>query len=96
MAEYDAALRKLTVTCEFEAYLEEAFRNRFVCGLCSKAIQRNLLPKPKFTLEVADHSSRRLKGQERHIKKVLGTPDKPTVMLQMRKVKPHPCRTQIQ
>ena len=87
IAEYDAALRKLAVTCEFEAYLEEALRDRFVCGLRNKAIQRRLLSEPKLTLakamelaqgmEAADHSSRRLKGQEQHIKKVIGTSGKP-------------------
>ena len=87
MAEYDASLRKLAVTCEFEAYLEEVLRDRFVCGLCSEAIQRRLLSEPKLTLvkdmelaqgmEAADHSSRRLKGQEQHIKKVIGTSIKP-------------------
>ena len=28
-------------------------------------------------MEAADHSSRRLKGQEQHIKKIIGSPDKP-------------------
>ena len=36
IAEYDAALRKLAVTCELEAYLEEALWDRFVCGLVTK------------------------------------------------------------
>ena len=53
IAEYDTALRKLAVTCEFEAYLEEALRDRFVCGLSSEAIQRRLLSEPKLTLAKA-------------------------------------------
>ena len=87
IAEYDAALRKLAVTCEFQAYLEEALRDRFVCGLRNEEIQRRLLSEPKRTLvktmelaqgmEAADYSSRRLTGQEQHIKKVIGTPVKP-------------------
>ena len=81
IAEYDAALRKLALTCEFEA------RDRFVCGLRNEAIQRRLLSEPKLTLakamelaqgmEAADFSSRRLKGQEQYIKKVIGTSAKP-------------------
>ncbi len=31
--EYDAALRKLATHCQFADYLEEALRDRFVCGL---------------------------------------------------------------
>ena len=111
MTEYDAALRKLAVTCEFEACLEEAIHDRLVRGLRGEAIQRRLLSEPKLTLakamelaqgiQAADHSSRRLKGQEQHIIKVTGTSGKqgkkqPTVMLQTRKIKPHPCGMQIQ
>jgi len=32
---YIAELRKLAKTCEFGAYLEEALRDKFVCGLAS-------------------------------------------------------------
>ena len=93
IAEYDAALRKLAVTCEFEAYLEEALWDRFICGLCNKAIQRRLLSEPKLTvtkamklaqrMEAADHSFRRLKGQEQQIKKDIGTSGKPQNSLQL-------------
>ena len=93
IAEYDVALRKLAVTCKFEAFLEEVLRDRFICGLCNKAIQRRLLYEPKLTLtkamepaqrmEAADHSFRRLKGQEQHIKKDIGTSDKPQNSLQL-------------
>ena len=82
---------QLTNGCLFSSVLldplEEALRDRFVCGLSSEAIQRRLLSEPKLTLakvmefaqgmEAADHDSRRLKGQEQHIKKVVGTPVKP-------------------
>ena len=78
MTEYDAALRKLAVTREFEAYLEEALRDRLVCGLRREAIQRRPWNSAQG-MEAADHdhSSRRLKRQEQHIKKVIGTPCKP-------------------
>ena len=81
MAEYDAALRKLAVMCEFKAYLEEGLPLR------SEAIQCWLFSEPKLTLakamelaqgmEATDHSSRRLKGQELHFKKVIVIPGKP-------------------
>ena len=40
VAEYVAELRQLTKHCEFGAYLDDAFRDRFVCGLRSKAIEK--------------------------------------------------------
>ena len=45
MAEYDAALRKLAVTCEFETYLEEALRDRFVCDFVAKPFNGGCYPR---------------------------------------------------
>ena len=41
VAEYVAGLRRLTRQCEFGAYLDDAFRDRFVCGLRSETIQNS-------------------------------------------------------
>ena len=80
IAEYDAALRKLAIHCKFETYLEEALRDRFVCGLCNEAMQRRLLAETDLTLtkameltqsmEAADHNSRAFKATEPTIKKI--------------------------
>ena len=43
VSQYMAELRKLSEHCDFRDYLEEALRDRLVCGLRSKAIQRRLL-----------------------------------------------------
>ena len=43
IADYDASLRKLASQCKFGDSLEEALRDRFVCGLRHEAIQRRLL-----------------------------------------------------
>ena len=43
VAQYVAALRKLTEHCDFKDYLDEALRDRLVCGLRSEVIQRKLL-----------------------------------------------------
>ena len=42
ISDYVAELRK---DCEFEGYLEEALRDRFVCGLRNEATQKRLLTK---------------------------------------------------
>ena len=36
IAQCMAELRKLATLCEFAGYLEEALRNRFVCGIATK------------------------------------------------------------
>ena len=51
MAEYDAALRKLAVHCEFGNTLLDTLRDRFVCGLRHDAIQRRLLSEKGLTYQ---------------------------------------------
>ena len=43
VTEYEAALQNLATHCEFEGYLEQALRDRFVCGIRNEAIRRHLL-----------------------------------------------------
>ena len=49
VAQFIAELRRLARYCEFKTFLNEALRDRFVCGLSSKAIQNSLLKKPEGT-----------------------------------------------
>ncbi|CAC5424362.1 Uncharacterized protein K02A2.6 [Mytilus coruscus] len=51
--DYLANLRKLADTCQFNAFLEEALRDRLVCGLYSKTIQRKLLSESELDLKKA-------------------------------------------
>ena len=53
IAQYVAELRRLTEHCEFNAYLEEALRDRLVCGLRNETIQRKLLTEAKLDLKKA-------------------------------------------
>ena len=53
VAQYVAELRKLSVHCQFDAYLEEALRDRFVCGLRSETVQKKLLVKDDLTFQEA-------------------------------------------
>ena len=53
VAQFIAELRRLARHCEFKTFLEEALRDRFVCGLGSKAIQNCLLNKKELTLQKA-------------------------------------------
>ena len=51
--QYLAQLRKLTEHCEFRDNLEEALRDRLVCGMLSVPIQKRLLAEKDLTLQKA-------------------------------------------
>ena len=80
IATYVVELRRLASKCEFKAYLEEALRDRLVCGLLSETIQRALLAEADFTLqraievaqsmEAAHKNAQSLKGAEFPVHKV--------------------------
>ena len=53
VVQFIAELWRLVRYCEFKTFLEEALRDRFVCGLGSKAIQNCLLNKKELTLQKA-------------------------------------------
>ena len=50
---YVAELRRLATNCEFGAYLEEALRDRFVCGLKNEGTQKWLLSEADLTFQKA-------------------------------------------
>ena len=51
--DYVVTLKKLSMDCDFGAFLPEALRDRLVCGLRSETIQRKLLAEEKLTFEQA-------------------------------------------
>ena len=53
MASFSVALRHLSSSCEFGAFLPEALRDQFVCGLSNQGIQRKLLAEANLTLDRA-------------------------------------------
>lgn len=53
VANYVAALRKLSVHCRFGDFLDDALRDRFVCGLRSEAMQKKLLIETDLTFKRA-------------------------------------------
>ncbi len=50
IAEYLAALRQAALHCNFDAFLDEALRDRLVGGLRTEAIQKRLLSETDLTL----------------------------------------------
>jgi len=49
VADYEAELRRLATHCDFGEYLDQALRDRLVCGLRSEATQKHLLSKSDLT-----------------------------------------------
>lgn len=72
VSQYIAELRKLSEFCEFGEFLNQALRDRLVCGLSSVATQRKLLAEDKLDLkkamdvaismELAENEARKLKA----------------------------------
>ena len=65
-AEFEAALRKLSLHCEFETHLEEALRDRFVCGLKNEAVQKRLLGEADHTLVRAVTTAQSMEAADRN------------------------------
>ena len=80
VAMYVAELRRLATHCAFEAYLEEALRDRLVCGLRSESTQKRLLSEADLTLaraveiaqsmEAAHKNAQALKGPELPVRRL--------------------------
>ena len=75
IVDYVAELRRLASLCQFEAYLDKALCDCFVCGILSEATQRILLSQEKLTFataiqealtrEKAEKNAKELKERER-------------------------------
>ena len=57
LAEYLTNLRKFAETCGFKTFLDEALRDRYVCGMRSDAIRKRLLIEKDLTLAKANEVS---------------------------------------
>ena len=74
---FQANLRRLSIRCEFGDFLDQAIRDRFMCGVKSDTIQKKLLAEDGLTaaraleiaqsIEAADKNARELKANERSI-----------------------------
>ena len=72
IADFVADLRRLSIKCEFGDFLDQALRDRFVCGVRSEGLQKKLLTEADLTIkraqeitqsmESADLNSKDLKG----------------------------------
>ena len=73
IAEFVAELRKLSTHCSFkDSQLEEALRDRLVCGLRSVATQRRLLTEAKLTFADALKTAQGMEAAERNAQTLIG------------------------
>ena len=67
VAQFEAALRKLASTCEFELFLNQALRDQIVCGIRSESTQKKLLCVDRTfeqAVQTAIAESRAIHGRE--------------------------------
>ena len=57
-------LQKLTLNCDFREFLDEALRDRFVCGLINGSIGRRLLAEQTLTLKIVIDLAKTLERAE--------------------------------
>ena len=86
ITDYDAALRKLATHCAFGTTLDDALRDRFVCGLRHESIQRRLLSEKDLNytkameiaraMEAADANAKSFKDAGPAIRRLAGLPSR--------------------
>ena len=55
VADYAATSKKYAERCKLESFLDQALRDRFVCGLSNRIIQKQLLTEKDLTWQMAVH-----------------------------------------
>jgi hypothetical protein len=53
LSSYIVELKRLASTCQFKTFLDEALRDRLICGLSSELVQRRLIMEPQLNFERA-------------------------------------------
>ena len=74
MADYIAELRRLATTCEFGAFLDDALRDKLVCGLQKENIQRRLLAEADLELKKALELAQGMEAAEKGSKEIQANP----------------------
>ena len=75
VTDYVAELRRLSTYCEFEGHLNDALRDRLVCGLRSESTQKRLLAIKKLTLQEAMDLAQAMETADKNSKALQGSKD---------------------
>ena len=87
VAEYLAELRRLAARCAFGNYLEEALRDRLVCGLRSESTQKRLLSEAELTLAKAVDLAQSLEAASKSAQTLKGTTDLAVGLMERKKAR---------
>ena len=71
--DFAAELRRLTIHCVFGEHLDEALRDRFVCGLTSETIQKRLLTEKELTFSGAIEIAQGMEAAAQNARKLQET-----------------------
>ena len=72
IADFIADLHRLSIKCEFGDFLDQALRDRFVCGIHSQAIQKKLLAEAKLTIQRAQEIALGMESTDKDSKDLKG------------------------
>ena len=65
VAEYVAELKRLSTHCQFKDYLDDALRDRLVCGLRKESTQKRLLLEDKLTFTKAVETAQNIESVDK-------------------------------
>ena len=91
IAEYVAELRRLATDCEFGEYLEQALRDRLVCGLKHEPTQKRLLSESTLSLAKAIEIAQSVEATEMNSLKLKGG-----ATMDVMRVVPDPPRKKVE
>ena len=72
---YASSIRTLADTCEFGTLKEELIRDRIVCGISDKGLQKKLLQESSLTLEKCLNICRAAEAANSQLKQISHTPE---------------------
>ena len=73
-----ATIKKLTEHCNFEEFLSQALRDRYVCGLANESIQKKLLCESDLTIDEALNLAKSMEQAIKDASEIHQTPDSTT------------------
>ena len=73
ISEFVADLRRLSIKCEFKEFLDQALRDRFVCGVRSEAIQKRLITEADLTIKRAQEIAQGMEADARDLQGATNT-----------------------
>ena len=75
LTDFVADFRRLSIKCDFGEFVDQALRDRFVCGVRSEAIQKKLLAEADLTIKRAQEIVQGMESADKNAKDLKGAMD---------------------